>query len=94
MSIDLDVKLCLGQDHVATSIGAETAVMSLKRGRYYAVGKVAERIWTLLESPISPREICEKLQKEYDVAPDRCEAEVSAFLGKLIEEELVTEHRP
>lgn len=94
MSLDLDAKLCLGNDHVATSIGAETAVMSLKRGRYYAVGKVAERIWTLLETPISPREICQRLQEEYNVAPEQCEAEVTTFLGKLIDEELVTEHRP
>lgn len=94
MSLNPDVELCLEQDLVATSIGAETAVMSLKRGRYYAVGKVAERIWTLLENPITPREIFHQLQQEYDVPPDECEAEVSAFLGRLIEEELVTERRP
>ena len=93
MSLDPDVKLCLGRDHVATSIGAETAVMSIKRGRYYAVGGVAERIWKMLEQPITPREICCRLQEEYDVAPAQCEAEVAAFLDKLVEEELVAEHR-
>ncbi len=44
MVLDLDTKLRQGHDHVATSIGDETAVMSIKRGRYYAVGSVAERI--------------------------------------------------
>lgn len=92
MSLDPDVKLCLGRDHVATSIGAETAVMSIKRGRYYAVGAVAERIWKMLEQPITPREICRQLQREYDVSPEQCEAEVAAFLDKLVEEELVAEH--
>ena len=91
MPLDPDVKLCLGRDHVATSIGAETAVMSLKRGRYYAVGAVAERIWKMLEQPITPREICRRLQEEYDVSPGQCEAEVAAFLERLVEEELVAE---
>ena len=61
MVLDLDTKLRQGQDHVATSIGDETAVMNIKRGRYYAVGSVAERIWQILEAPVSPREITERL---------------------------------
>ncbi len=91
---DLDTKLLQGQDHVATSIGDETAVMSIKRGRYYAVGSVAERIWRMLEAPVSQREITERLLEEYDIAPDQCESEVGAFLNDLIEEGLVEESRP
>ena len=99
MVLDLDTKLRQGQNHVATSIGDETAVMSIKRGRYYAVGAVAERIWQMLEAPVSPREIAERLREEYDIAPVQCESEVGAFLDDLIEEglieeRLVEEHRP
>ncbi len=94
MVLNLDTKLRHGQDHVATSIGDETAVMSIKRGRYYAVGSVAERIWQMLEAPVSPREIIKRLLEEYDIAPDKCESEVEAFLNELIEEGLVEEHRP
>ena len=94
MQLDLDIKLQQGRDHVATSIGAETAVMSIKRGRYYAVGAVAERIWQMLERPVSPREIADRLQDEYEIAPQQCEREVGAFLGNLIEEGLVVEARP
>ena len=94
MLLDLDTKLQQGQDHVATSIGDETAVMSIKRGRYYAIGDVAERIWQMLEAPVSLREIAERLLEEYDIAPEQCETEVDAFLDELIEEGLVVEHRP
>lgn len=92
MALNLDVKLQQGRDHVATSIGAETAVMSIKRGRYYAVGAVAERIWQMLETPMSPREITDRLTAEYDIAPERCAREVGSFLDDLIEEGLVVEH--
>ena len=94
MRLDLDTKLQQGEDHVATSIGDETAVMSIRRGRYYAVGAVAERIWQMLERPVSPREIAKILQDEYDIAPEQCEREVGAFLGDLIEEGLVVGAQP
>lgn len=90
--MDIDTKLRLGRDHVATSIGGETAVMSIKRGRYYAVGLVAERIWQMLETPVSPREIAERLIEEYDISPEQCGREIDAFLNELIEEGLVVEH--
>jgi hypothetical protein len=92
MVLNLDIRLRQGRDHVATSIGAETAVMSIKRGRYYAVGSVAERIWQMLEAPVSPREITEHLLEEYDIAPEQCGREVDAFLSELIAEGLVVEH--
>lgn len=91
MVLNLETKLRQGRDHVATSIGAETAVMSIKRGRYYAVGAVAERIWQMLEAPVSPREITERLLDEYEITPEQCEREVDAFLSELIEEGLVEE---
>jgi hypothetical protein len=94
MLLDLNAKLQQGRDLVATSIGAETAMMSIKRGRYYAVGAVAERIWQMLESPISSREITEQLLEEYDITPEQCGSEVDAFLSELIEEGLVEERRP
>ena len=94
MLLDLDIKLQHSRDQVATSIGDETAMMSIKRGRYYAVGTVAERIWQILETPACPREISERLLEEYDITPEQCEHDVGAFLKELIEEGLVVEHQP
>jgi hypothetical protein len=94
MALDLDTKLRQGQEHVATSIGNETAMMSILRGRYYAVGGVAERIWEMLSEPVTPREIIARLLEEYEISPERCEAEVSAFLNELLHEGLAAEERP
>ena len=91
MALDFDTKLQQGPDHIATPIGGETAMMNLKRGRYYAVGAVAERIWQMLETPVSPREIVDRLLEEYEISPERCQAEVGTFLNQLIEEGLVVE---
>ncbi len=94
MHLDPHRRLRLGLDHVATSIGSETAVMSIKRGRYYAVGDIAEEIWHMLEAPITPEEIAERLVAEYEVAPQVCRTEVDTFLARLIEEGLVVEAAP
>jgi len=91
---DLDTKLRQGRDHVATSIGSETAMMSISRGHYYAVGAVAEQIWRMLASPVSPRQITERLVADYEISREQCQAEVGAFLRDLIDEGLVVEDRP
>jgi hypothetical protein len=67
--------------------------MSVKRGRYYAVGSSAERIWHMLEEPVTPRQIIERLTEEYDIAREQCQGEVMVFLRELIAEGLV-EARP
>lgn len=94
MVLDLDCRLKKGGDHVATSIGSETAMMSVSRGRYYAVGRSAERIWQLLDQPITPREIIDHLQQEYEVGPERCRRDVVAFLEDLMAEELIEVRAP
>ena len=89
MALDLDCRLQKGGDHVATSIGSETALMSIKRGRYYAVGQSAERIWQLLDQPITPREIIDRLLEEYEIGREQCRRDVVAFLQDLMAEELI-----
>ena len=89
MVLDPNTKLRQGRDHVATSIGDETAMMSVTRGRYYAVGAVAEHIWRMLEQPVSLLEIRENLISEYDVSAQQCERELGAYLADLLGEGLI-----
>jgi len=91
MIADPDARFVRGRDHISTSLAGGTAMMSVERAAYYAVDGVAERIWQLLESPVSVREVSTALQSEYDIDPQRCEAEVAQFLGNLLEEGLVEE---
>jgi hypothetical protein len=76
-------------DHVAEDVGDETIVLSLDTGEYYGLSGVGGRIWDLLQSPTTGKEILNVIGKEYDVDPDRCRADVMDFLDTLAEEELV-----
>ena len=63
----------------------ETIVMlDAEKGRYYELNPVGAAIWTQIESRVRVSEVCEALIAEYEVAPEVCRAEVSAFLAELL----------
>lgn len=73
-----------GTEHVETRVGDQTMMMSVARGKYYALDATGQRIWELIERPRSLAEITDTLVAEYDVGPDRCAAEVERFAARLL----------
>ena len=74
-----------GREHVEAEMGDQTVMMSIARGRYFALEDTAQRIWQLMAEPIAVGGIVDRLVEEYDVDRATCEAEVSAFIAELIE---------
>lgn len=56
---------------------------------YFAVNRVGARIWLLLEEPRSLDSLVKILTSEFDVAPAKCRREIEAFLGQLIDRQMV-----
>jgi hypothetical protein len=77
------------QDQVGSDLAGETVLLSMKTARYYGLADVGARIWSLVQSPVSVSEICRVIEGEYDVAPDKCEADVVRFLEDLATHELI-----
>jgi hypothetical protein len=77
------------QDQVGSDLAGETVLLSMKTARYYGLADVGARIWSLVQSPVSVSEICRVIEREYDVAPDKCEADVVRFLEDLATHELI-----
>ena len=71
-------------DWLAAKIGGELVMMSAKKGNYIGLSEVGARIWELLETPQDIDAVCAQLQKEYDVTPDVCRAEVDTFLNEMV----------
>lgn len=69
--------------HVSASLGDAVAMMDVDAGKYYVLDDVASFIWSRLEQPTSLEELVAELARRYDVAADRCEADVLPFLGDL-----------
>lgn len=47
------------------------------------------RLWELLEQPVSASQAARLLTEEFDVDFESCRSEVTAFLGRLLDEDLI-----
>ncbi|QAY78471.1 PqqD family protein [Sphingosinicella sp. BN140058] len=70
-------------DVPTAEFGDELAVMDLKSGAYIAFNRTAADIWKLLESPRSLEQLCETLERQYRIDPERCREDVEGLLREL-----------
>jgi hypothetical protein len=70
-------------------MGADVAMMDLDTGKYFVLHEVAAAVWARLATPASAAEVCDELMQQYDVAAERCRADVMAFLQKAYDKGLL-----
>lgn len=92
--IGLDTVIARGADHVEAQMGGQTVMMSIQRGKYFALEGTAQRIWELTAEPVTVGQIVDRLVAEYEVERAQCAAEVVAFVEQLLENGLTVERRP
>lgn len=76
-------------EQLHADIEDELIVLCPDTQTYYSFNPVGGRIWELVQEPRSVEEIRDAIVREYDVPPDRCEADVLEFLESLSERDLV-----
>jgi len=76
-------------DMLTAVVGGDLIMMSLETGQYHSLTGVGSHIWELLAEPTTEEAIISQLQAKYDVSPDVCASEVTAFLADLRERGLV-----
>jgi hypothetical protein len=77
-------------DWLSAKVGDELVMMSAEKGNYIGLSEVGARIWELIETPSEMDAVCDRLQEEYDVAPETCRAEVDSFLNELVKHGAIT----
>lgn len=73
----------------AVEMDGELVMMGHDQGEYYGLRAVAASIWQHLAEPRTAEELCALVAGEYDVTPEGCRADVSAFLGELLGKALI-----
>ena len=76
-------------DVAAKVIEGEAIIISLATGVYYSMDGVGGRLWELVEGSLSTDAIVGTLLAEYDVAAERCRADVATVIASLLQEGLV-----
>jgi PqqD family protein of HPr-rel-A system len=77
-----------------STLGDEIVFFDERAGKYFATGAVGASIWELLERPMTMDEICLALMEAYEVDHNTCFQQVSQFLGKMAEINLVEIQSP
>ena len=79
----------VSQDQVSCDLSGESAILNLKAGVYYGLNEVGTRIWKLIQEPKRMGELLDAILEEYEVEPDRCEADIIALLQAFMENGLI-----
>lgn len=68
---------------------SETVMLDITGGNYYGIKDVGKAIWDHLESPLTVDALCERLVEQFDVEPEVCRRETTAFIESLHERGLI-----
>jgi hypothetical protein len=89
MKLTPDSVVVVSKDQMASDIAGETVILGMSAGRYYGLDAVGARIWQLIQTPTSVADLRRTIVSEYEVAPERCEADLLQLLEKMLAAGLV-----
>jgi hypothetical protein len=79
----------VNDDVLFQELQGEAVLLNLKSGVYFGLDPVGTRIWQLFAEHEVLAEIAQTIVAEYDVAEDRCSADLLALVGDLERQGLV-----
>lgn len=71
-------------DVVVRDLDGEAVVLDLATGTYFGLNDIGTRIWQLIVQQRTLAEVVEMLEREFDAPVDRLEADLHAFVGRLV----------
>ena len=92
--VSLESRVAVGGDVVSRDLEGEAVILNLESGIYFGLDSVGTRIWSLLQEDGSLRRTFELLQQEYDVEPERLEADILRLVEELRSNHLLSVARP
>jgi hypothetical protein len=78
--MDLEQRIVLSPDVRFREVGGEGILLDLAEGRYFGLDEVGTRIWQLLRDRGSARAAFDRILEEFEVEPDRLEADLESLL--------------
>jgi hypothetical protein len=84
-----DTLLVRDSEPVATPLGDNVVLLSIRAGSYFRFNSVGAQIWDMLSEPQRVGDICDVLAQQHGAVIDTVTRDVGAFLDTLIERRLV-----
>jgi Coenzyme PQQ synthesis protein D (PqqD) len=92
MTTSLAVRIAVAPDVMFRAVGDESVLLHLKSETYLGLDPVGTRMWTALTESESMQSAYEVLLGEYEVDGQRLRQDLEDFVGKLVENDLVSVH--
>ena len=81
--IPLDAAAVATTDQLSTRLGDEVVILGLQDSAYYGLADVGARIWDLLQTQRTLKDIVDVLVAEFEVSRERAAADLSALIADL-----------
>jgi len=89
MKIPPHARITASRQQLSSPLDGATVIAGLNAGHYYEVNEVGARVWELVQTPVAAGDVERTIAAEYEVAPERCAADVLAFLTRMAAERLI-----
>ena len=81
-----------GSEVLCQEVGGEAVLLDLASERYFGLNPVGTRLWQLLGENDALQPAFDAMKQEFDVEPERLQADLLALVAELAEAGLVTVH--
>ncbi len=76
-------------EQISSDLGGEIVILNLKSGMYHGLNEVGSRIWNLIQTPKTVKDIKAAILAEYEVEAEQCDRDLLALLEDLLAAELI-----
>jgi hypothetical protein len=87
--LGIDTVIARRPDPLTAPVDGELVMLDPRKSVYFGLDRIGHRIWDLLERPQSIGELCGTLEREFEVSPETCQADVLAFVDRMAQADLV-----
>ena len=89
MLIESSNQIARTENLMSASVDNEIVILNMAKNNYIGLDEIGLRIWELLERPFRVDELCDRLSREFEAAPEQIESDMLPFIGELINEGLI-----
>jgi hypothetical protein len=87
--IMMDSTVVVVKDQMSCGLDDEAVILSLKKGVYYSLNPLGNRIWSLIQKPVKVGKVRDILLEEFDIDKETCEEDLLSLLSDLKNEGLI-----
>lgn len=88
--LDLNQHVSRNPEVAFTQIDDDLVMMDPNDSLFYGVNAMGNKIWSLLAfKTLSLSDICELIQRDYDVSEEQCVEDVKRFVEEMVEQNML-----